>query len=44
METNKGDKHFPQVGELCLKFSAVDTSPIVSRIHGLPGSIFVSLL
>lgn len=44
METNKGDKHFPQVSDPYPKFSLVDTSPIVSRSHVLPGSIFVSLL
>lgn len=44
METNKGDKHFPQASDPYPKFSLVEIVPIVSRIHGLPLSIFVSLL
>lgn len=31
METNKADKHFPQVGDPWPKFSTADTSPTVSQ-------------
>lgn len=33
METNKGDKHFPQASDPCPKFSVADTSPIVSMFY-----------
>lgn len=43
-ETNKGDKHFPQLSDPNPKFSLLEIFPIVSHIHVLPRSIFVSLL
>lgn len=41
-ETNKGDKHFPQVSDPCPDLSLVEVFPVVSRTPVLPQPIFVS--